>query len=241
MTTELERNVSFFKDNYYYAQQSYFLFEPGSKSYDRDGGKINFWISTGIHNDSKNIDLFSTKKSSSVLPKLTRQNNRIGVLFEGSYMKQEKVGYAHGVGLNIYIVYNLQKRTVSTHDFTVQNALFGAVKITKDVNTSHYQYHGYEIYFDGNSSFSFGNNIGAKNVIIFGCDMSFSSHATNRANNIYVLGKYFVQGISTTGHTRFYAEKLYKTDFTEQGKKFALSLHYNGDNSYLFLNGFQQL
>ena len=58
--------------------------------------------------------------------------------------------------------------------------------------------------------FSFGNNIGAKNVIIFGCDMSFSSHATNTANNIYVLGKYFVQGISTTGHTRIYAENCIK-------------------------------
>ena len=82
-----------------------------------------------------------------------RQNSRLGVLFEGSYMKQEKVGYAHGVGLNIHIVYNLQKRIVTTPDFTVQNALFGAIKITKDVNANHYQYHGYEICFDGNSSF----------------------------------------------------------------------------------------
>ena len=71
--------------------------------------------------------------------------------------------------------------------------------------------------------------------------MSFSSHATNRANNIYVLGKDFVQGISTIGHTTIYAEKLYKTDFTEQGKKLVLSLHYNGDDSYLFVNGVQQL
>ena len=34
---------------------------------------------------------------------------------------------------------------------------------------------------------------------------------------------------------------MYKTDFTEQNKKFVLSLHYNGDNSYFFLNGDQQL
>ena len=34
---------------------------------------------------------------------------------------------------------------------------------------------------------------------------------------------------------------MYKTDFTEQNKKFVLSLHYNGDNSYLFVNGDQQL
>ena len=33
------------------------------------------------------------------------------------------------------------------------------------------------------------------------------------------------------------AEKMYSTGFTEQNKKFCLSLHYNGANSYLFVNG----
>ena len=135
-------------------------------------------------------------------------------------------------------MYKLQKRTVNSPDFTVQNALFGALKITKDVNTSHYSYSGYGICFDPKSSFSLGNSLTAKNVVIFGCDMSFSSHKTNQANNIYVLGKDFVQGINGT---TLHAEKMYKTDFTEQNKKFVLSLHYNSDNSYLFVNGVQQL
>ena len=39
---------------------------------------------------------------------------------------------------------------------------------------------------------------------------------------------------------QFIAEKIYKTNFTEQSKKFVLSLHYNGDNSYLFVNGSQE-
>ena len=34
--------------------------------------------------------------------------------------------------------------------------------------------------------------------------------------------------------------KLYKTNFTERGKKIVLSLHCNGDNSYLFINGVEQ-
>ena len=38
--------------------------------------------------------------------------------------------------------------------------------------------------------------------------MSFSIHNTNKANNIYVLGKDFVQGINDT---TMYAEKIYKT------------------------------
>ena len=68
--------------------------------------------------------------------------------------------------------------------------------------------------------------------------MSFSSHLTNKAKNIYVLGKEFVQGINGT---TIYAEKIYKYNFTTPNKKFVLSLHYNGDNSYLFVNGGEEL
>ena len=116
--------------------------------------------------------------------------------------------------------------------------MFGAVKITKNANTSHYKYGEYGICFDGESSFSFGNRIDAKNVIIFGVNTSNSGHSTNKTQNIYVLGKDFVQGIN---NTTIYAEKIYKTNFTEQSKKFVLSLHYNGDNSYLLVNGSQEL
>ena len=66
----------------YYNQQSYFLFEPKSKSYGKNGEVINSWISTGIHNDSKNTDLFSVNNSGSVLPKLINQNNKLGVFFK---------------------------------------------------------------------------------------------------------------------------------------------------------------
>ena len=138
----------------------------------------------------------------------------------------------------LLIFYELKNRRIDSPDFIVQNGLFGAVKITKNVNTSHYKYIGYGICFDSESSFSFGNRIDAKNVIIFGVKTSNSSHSTNKTQNIYVLGKDSVQGIN---NTTIYAEKIYKINFTEQSKKFALSLHYNGDNSYLFVNGTQEL
>ena len=73
---------------------------------------------------------------------------------------------------------------------------------------------------------------------IFGVNTSNSIHSTNKTQNIYALGKDFVQGIN---NTTIYAEKIYKTNFTEQRKTFVLSLHYNGDNSYLFVNGSQEL
>ena len=38
-----------------------------------------------------------------------------------------------------------------------------------------------------------------------------------------------------------YAEKVYSQNFSQASKKFVLSLHYNGDDSYLFVNGKQEL
>ena len=52
------------------------------------------------------------------------------------------------------------------------------------------------------------------------------------------MGDLFVQGINDT---TLYAEKLYSQNFTAANKKFVLSLHYNGDDSYLFVNGRQEL
>ena len=51
---------------------------------------------------------------------------------------------------------------------------------------------------------------------------------------ILVLGKDFVQGINGT---TIYSEKLYSINFTENNRKFCLRFHYNGANSYLFVNG----
>ena len=64
--------------------------------------------------------------------------------------------------------------------------------------------------------------------------MSSSTHATNRVNSILVLGKDFIQGINKTA---IYAEKIYSINFSATGRRFCLSLHYNGDNSYLFVDG----
>ena len=54
--------------------------------------------------------------------------------------------------------------------------------------------------------------------------MSFSKHANNKANNISVMGKDYIQ------------KKMFYRNFTDPGKKFILSSHYNGDDSYLFVN-----
>ena len=59
-------------------------------------------------------------------------------------------------------------------------------------------------------------------------------HATNKTQVVLVLGHGLVQKINCT---IIYAEKMYLPNFTVDNKIFCLSLHSNGDNSYLFVNG----
>ena len=102
------------------------------------------------------------------------------------------------------IVYEISKNySISTYP-TLENCLFGAVSLTKNADIDQYKYSGYGIGYDRKGEFSFGNGFG-RNCIILGEDMSSSSHANNKKNNILVLGKDFVQGINAT---TIYGEKL---------------------------------
>ena len=70
-------------------------------------------------------------------------------------------------------------------------------------------------------------------MLAFGVDMSSSAHIDIKKKNILVLGKRPTQGLEHT----LTAEKMYSINFTVTNRKFCLSLHYNGANSYLFVNG----
>ena len=69
--------------------------------------------------------------------------------------------------------------------------------------------------------FCIGNINNGRNVLIFSVDEKYVIHSNN--------------------DTTLYAEKIYSQNFTQPSKKFILSLHYDGDNSYLFVNGKQEL
>ena len=94
-------------------------------------------------------------------------------------------------------------------------------------------YSGYGTGFDRKTVFSFPSRRFGQNVIIFGVDMSSSAHIDNKKKDILVLGKGATQGLEHT----LTAEKMYSINFTVTKNKFCLTLHYNGANSYLFVNG----
>ena len=111
--------------------------------------------------------------------------------------------------------------------------MFGAVSLTKNADIDKNKYSGYGIGFDRRGTFSVGNGFG-QNVIIFGVDMSSSVPIDNKKKDLLILGEGPTQGLD---HTTSTAEKKYSINFTRSRKIFCLSLHDNGGNSYLFVNG----
>ena len=180
----------------------------------------------------------SIQNTKNVAPDIKDTNGQLYVSLNGNYFIQDPITIPNNV-INIYCVYQLDPISSSRNtDYTIQNALFGAMKITKNTDSSKNNYKGYSICFDEGRTFSKGNINNGKNVINFGVHESSLVHANNKANNIYDVGNLFVQEINDT---TLYAEKIYSQNFTQSSKKFILSLHYNGNDSYLFVNGAQEL
>ena len=64
--------------------------------------------------------------------------------------------------------------------------------------------------------------------------MNSSIHVDNNGKDILILGKGPTQGLREHSLT---AEKMYLINFSKDNIIFCLSLHWNGANSYLSVNG----
>ena len=105
-----------------------------------------------------------------------------------------EITFNHGKVVNISIVSEINKR-INISDYpTLENCLFGAVRLTKNADIDKCKYSGYGIGFDRKRSSSIGNEVG-RNAIIFGLDMSSSTHIDNKKKDILILGKGPTQGL----------------------------------------------
>ena len=88
------------------------------------------WKSTGTDNLSANSDLKAISDGTLLLPTLENYG-RMSVKFNGNYFVQNKVLHLNNNNVvNIYIVYKLDTiNNTRNTDYTIQNALFGEVKI----------------------------------------------------------------------------------------------------------------
>ena len=159
---------------------------------------------------------------------------RTKVKFDGQCLKQDQVIFTYKKIGNMYIVYEAIWRLRQDDDFTWGNALFGVIKLTKNADKDN-TYSGHGIGLDNCGTFSLSNGgVFGRNVIILVVDMSSPLHVDPPKKGISILEKIPTDGLDDR---RLNVEKEYWINFTEHNKKFCLSLHYNGKNSYIFVNG----
>ena len=101
-------------------------------SFQFTGNKISTWKSTGIFNDLSNSNMNVVGDSGGDLPDI-KNGGRLYVYLCGNHFQQNKVIIPNDNAINIYCVYEIQP-IASSRDtsFAIQNALFGAMQITKD-------------------------------------------------------------------------------------------------------------
>ena len=62
------------------------------------------------------------------------------VKFNGDCLTQDKISFGHGKIVNIYIVYEIERNIERSSYPSLENCLFGAVKLTKPVDIDLYKY-----------------------------------------------------------------------------------------------------
>ena len=133
---------------------------------------LSLWKSKGL---SDEVIKPPTTSGNSLAPALSYIGNKARVKFNGTCLKQAKITFTHGTIVNTYIVYD------SNNNYpTLENSLFGAVKLTKNADIDKYKYFGHGIGFDRCGTFSVPSGGFGQNVIIFGVDVSSSVRVDNK-------------------------------------------------------------
>ena len=207
------RGKSHFEED---GMQNYLVFQPMYRYFKRiadvgTGNYICYWQFKGLSDERIN---FIKKTDCVITPKLNYYGTKARVEFKGSCFKQDKITFTHGKIINTCIVYEVFNDFNDDNYLTLQDALFGTVKLTKNSDITMHKYSDYEIGFDGKGRFSVpGGRLGC-NVIIFGVDMSLSIKIDNRKKDILILGKGPTQGLEHM----LSSEKMYSISFTELDK-----------------------
>ena len=111
--------------------------------------KISKWKSTGIFIYSDDSSVKGIEDTKTKLPE-SKNDRRMHVYLQGNHFQQNNVviGNNNNV-INIYVVYKLDPISSTRNtDYTIQNALLDAIKITENTDSSKNNYTGYGLCFD---------------------------------------------------------------------------------------------
>ena len=146
---KVQKENSFNRRFFYYLQQSYLVYECKMDSFNFNSKKISEWKSTGIFIYSDDSSMKGIEDTKTKLSEL-KNDGRMHVYLQGNHFQQNNVIIPNNNNvINIYVVYKLdQISSTRNTDYTIQNALFGAMKITKNTDSSKNNYTGYGLCLD---------------------------------------------------------------------------------------------
>ena len=117
--------------------QNYLVFQTVSryfKTVSANDSNILSWKSKGLSDES----IKPPSTSNNILNHLLNYfGTKTRVEFKGSCLKQDKISFDHGKIVNVYIVYKINKDYSMTSYPTLENCLFGVVKLTKNPDIDH--------------------------------------------------------------------------------------------------------
>ena len=188
-----DNDFSYYRGKQYFEEgsgkQNYLVFLPLRKYFKLNSvvdtvDYVLSWQSKGLSNESIKPP---TTTNNSLTPELNYYRTKTKIKFTRSCLKQSSHIFSHKKVVKIYIVHELAASNSLTSDPTIKIFLFGAVTLTNNADVKKYKYSGYGIGFDGRSSFSFPSGGFGQNVLIFGADMSTSTHIDNKKKDKLVL------------------------------------------------------
>ena len=189
-----ENDLSYFRGKNYFDEdgtQNYYIFQPISKYLKVSNvSDINYIFSWKFRR-LNDIKIESIKTNNYLLNPYrdTYSTSEIRIKFDGSFLNQFPPMILHRDIVNIYMVYEISDYYSDIDYPTLENCLFGSIKLTKNADIDKYGYLGYGIEFDRKGSFSHPSGGIGKNIIFFGVDMSSSTKIDHRKKDILILGR----------------------------------------------------
>ena len=146
---ENERGLSIFRGLFLYLQRNHLVYECKVGSFSFNNKNISKWKSTGVFNGTYYYSMNGIENIKKEMP-ILKNDEILYVYLQGNRFQQHSVLSSNNNHIldknvvNICIVYKLDP-LASTRDkrFSIQNALFGAIQITKnatDNDKNNYRY-----------------------------------------------------------------------------------------------------
>ena len=138
-------DLSYFKGKIHFEEdgaREYSVFQPKYRYFKliANARYISELKSKGFSNESIKTPTIS---DDNLTPIIDYFGAKIRLKFNGSCLKQNKLSYTHITIVNIYTVYEISIFGFYINYLTQAGSLFGAVKLTKDVDINKYKYSGY--------------------------------------------------------------------------------------------------